>query len=182
MDLPKDLVQILKMSPGWIGLKTKPNQDSDVLNEMLLLFENREAVGTLCLPPRSFNTQNEPRLNRVDKQTLITIENFVFFSLQLWKQSVGEQWTSLSSPNSENESRLNGVNKQNLINIENLWTQKQLGFKAVSFGDTMNLPPVVPILKTSPGSHSRFGPYFCSNLYGYAPRGPRGVKRYARIH
>ena len=26
-------------------------------------------------------------------------------------------------------------------------------------------------------SHSRFGRYFCSNLYGRAPRGPRGVKK-----
>ena len=26
-------------------------------------------------------------------------------------------------------------------------------------------------------SHSRFGHYFCSNLYGHAPRGPRGVKK-----
>ena len=25
--------------------------------------------------------------------------------------------------------------------------------------------------------HSRFGHYFCSNLYGRAPRGPRGVKK-----
>ena len=25
-------------------------------------------------------------------------------------------------------------------------------------------------------THSRFGHYFCSNLYGRAPRGPRGVK------
>ena len=30
--------------------------------------------------------------------------------------------------------------------------------------------------------HSRFGHYFCSNLYGSAPRGPRGVKRCTRIH
>ena len=26
-------------------------------------------------------------------------------------------------------------------------------------------------------SHSRFGHYFYSNLYGRAPRGPRGVKK-----
>ena len=26
-------------------------------------------------------------------------------------------------------------------------------------------------------SHSRFGHYFCSNLYGHAPRGPKGVKK-----
>ena len=26
-------------------------------------------------------------------------------------------------------------------------------------------------------AHSRFGHYFCSNLYGRAPRGPRGVKK-----
>ena len=26
-------------------------------------------------------------------------------------------------------------------------------------------------------SHSRFGHYFCSNLYGPAPRGPSGVKK-----
>ena len=26
-------------------------------------------------------------------------------------------------------------------------------------------------------SNSRFGHYFCSNLYGSAPRGPRGVKK-----
>ena len=26
-------------------------------------------------------------------------------------------------------------------------------------------------------THSRFGHYFCSNLYGSAPRGPRGVKK-----
>ena len=26
-------------------------------------------------------------------------------------------------------------------------------------------------------SHSRFGKYFCSNLYGRTPRGPRGVKK-----
>ena len=26
-------------------------------------------------------------------------------------------------------------------------------------------------------THSRFGHYFCSNLYGCAPRGPRGVKK-----
>jgi hypothetical protein len=26
-------------------------------------------------------------------------------------------------------------------------------------------------------SHSRFGHYFCSNLYGRAPMGPRGVKK-----
>ena len=31
-------------------------------------------------------------------------------------------------------------------------------------------------------AHSRFRHYFCSNLYGSAPRGPRGVKRCARIH
>ena len=31
-------------------------------------------------------------------------------------------------------------------------------------------------------THSRFGHYFCSNLYGSAPRGPRGVKRCAWIH
>ena len=28
-----------------------------------------------------------------------------------------------------------------------------------------------------PPTHSRFGHYFCSNLYGSAPRGPRGVKK-----
>ena len=32
------------------------------------------------------------------------------------------------------------------------------------------------------GTHSWFRHYFCSNLYGSAPRGPRGVKRCARIH
>ena len=26
-------------------------------------------------------------------------------------------------------------------------------------------------------THSRFAHYFCSNLYGRAPRGPRGVKK-----
>ena len=26
-------------------------------------------------------------------------------------------------------------------------------------------------------AHSKFGHYFCSNLYGRAPRGPRGVKK-----
>jgi hypothetical protein len=26
-------------------------------------------------------------------------------------------------------------------------------------------------------AHSRFGHYFCSNLYGRAPRGPKGVKK-----
>ena len=31
-------------------------------------------------------------------------------------------------------------------------------------------------------AHSRFGHYFCSNLYGSATRGPRGIKRCARIH
>ena len=37
----------------------------------------------------------------------------------------------------------------------------------------------VPSLMTL--SHSRFGHYFCSNLYGSSPRGPWGVKRCARV-
>ena len=32
-------------------------------------------------------------------------------------------------------------------------------------------------LKTDANAHSRFGHYFCSNLYGSAPRDPRGVKK-----
>ena len=35
----------------------------------------------------------------------------------------------------------------------------------------------LPLFQSYVGQpHSRFGHYFCSNLYGRAPRGPRGVK------
>ena len=36
----------------------------------------------------------------------------------------------------------------------------------------------LPLVVSRPnGSHSRFGHYFCSNIYGRTPRGPRGVKK-----
>ena len=41
----------------------------------------------------------------------------------------------------------------------------------VNFKIVQNRPTVKAV------SHSRFRHYFCSNLYGSAPRGPRGVKK-----
>ena len=43
--------------------------------------------------------------------------------------------------------------------------------------------PAWPCTQKGPGSfaHSRFGHYFCSNLYGCAPRGPRGVQKSRKI-
>ena len=40
----------------------------------------------------------------------------------------------------------------------------------------------LPLVVSRPnGSHSRFGHYFCSNIYRRTPRGPRGVKKFTKI-
>ena len=46
-------------------------------------------------------------------------------------------------------------------------------FKCVPFSTVISLCGLDLIA----APHSRFGHYFCSNLYGRAPRGPRGVQK-----